>query len=82
MPFILSDGSKGKDKRNCSCSVGPMTSAENVSASPTSPLSVIAHCESTHATMARRLRSDMDEFTCNVARCRTTTKEIKTPRRR
>ena len=45
-------------------------------------MSVIAHCESTHATMARRLRSDMDEFTCNVARCRPATKEIKTPRPR
>ena len=32
--------------------------------------------------MARRLRSDMDEFTCTVAICRATTKEIKTPRRR
>ena len=29
-------------------------------------MTVIAHCESTHATMARRLRSDMDEFTCTV----------------
>ena len=45
-------------------------------------MSVIAHCESTHATMARRLRSDIDEFKCNVACCRSTTKEIKTPRRR
>ena len=42
---------------------------------------MIAHCESTHATMARRLRGDMDEFTCNVARCGSATKEIKTTRK-